>query len=369
MTSMLFVPRTDDDVGQDVTGLTSGIAELPASVGAMFGTYLVGTFFGLMLYGFSLHQVYKYARLFPSDTLFIRLLVMSVMAIETIHAAFTMHTCYHYLTAKYNNPAILNQGVWSLNFIPLIIAINMVISQLFFARRVYLMGKAYRIIVSITMLWFILEIGFSIAAVAKVIAIPTFDAVSKVNHLLAATFGAAFIGDALLTGSLIVVLRKSRSMELKQTESVLNRFNLYAINTGLLHAILNIVIFIIVLALPQDIIHGSISIITTRLYGNTLLAVLNSRKFNVITHGIEANEDDVGMNIFARATRIAMQERWNVPQVPLPSPSAINIRVTKEMGNDGVEGYEKSLTEFSENPTPRDGRHNAASMGNFMIIE
>ncbi|KAI0788122.1 hypothetical protein C8Q74DRAFT_1366885 [Fomes fomentarius] len=383
MALMPFNARAVDGVDQDVTVLAGDIPMLPPSIGAMFGTYLIGSFFGLMLYGFSLHQVYKYARLFPSDTLFIRLLVMSVMVIETIHAAFTMHTCYHYLIANYNNAAILNQGVWSLNFIPLIVGINMVISQSFFARRVYLMGKVFRIVVDISMLWFVLELGFSIAAVAKVIAIPSFDAVSKVNHLLAATFGAAFIGDALLTGSLILVLHRSRSTEPKQsvpslrrywnviddyrrTESVLDWFNLYAINTGLLHAILNVVSFIIVLSLPQDIIHGSISIITTRLYGNTLLAVLNSRKFNVITRGIEAIEGDVGMHAIARATRIAKQERWNVPQVPSPSPSAINIQVTTEMGNDSIKGYEKS--EFSENPR-RGGRNSVPSRMNFIVIE
>lgn len=95
MAPMPFNPRAVDGVGQDVTGLAGNIPVLPPSIGAMFGTYLIGTFFGLMygtlsihvcaldtdrhtplrLYGFSLHQVYRYARLFPSDTLFIRLLV------------------------------------------------------------------------------------------------------------------------------------------------------------------------------------------------------------------------------------------------------------------------------------------------------
>ena len=44
---------------------------------------------------------------------------------------------------------------------------------------------------------------------------------------------------------------------------------------------------------------------------------LNSRKFNVITRGIEAIEGEaVGMNqIIARANRLAKQERWNVPEV------------------------------------------------------
>lgn len=99
------------------------------------------------------------------------------------------------------------------------------------------------------------------------------------------------------------------------------------------------------------------------------------------------------MHVIARATRIATQERWNVPQVrtalaspkclaipcstvvlvspdtpqvPSPSPSAINIQVTTEMGNDNIKGYEN--TEFSENPK-RGGRNSVPSKMNFIVIE
>ncbi|KAI0709772.1 hypothetical protein C8Q76DRAFT_79526 [Earliella scabrosa] len=380
--ALILFPRAGDSVdpsvvqaGTDQGALEGALLAYP-SLGATFGAYLMGTFFGLMLYGFSVHQTYRYVRLFPNDTLFIRSLVGAVMSLETVHAIFTMHTCYHYLTANYNNPVVLNLGVWSINYIPIIIAVNMMLSQLFFARRVWLMGKVYRIIVAVALLWFGVEIGFSIAAVLKVIAVSDFHAVSKVNHLLAATFGAAFIGDSLLTGSLIAVLRRNRNSEYRQDESPFDTMLMYMINTGLLHAILNALSFVIVLALPDDLVHGSISIITTRLYGNTLLAVLNSRKFNVITRGIEAIEGEaVGMNqIIARANRLAKQERWNVPEVrlrprylvPEPSPPVIKVQVTTEMGDDGHK-YEKSLRE--PEPSRRGTRASARSMLNFITID
>ncbi|RPD54327.1 hypothetical protein L226DRAFT_279710 [Lentinus tigrinus ALCF2SS1-7] len=326
-----LVPRADD--GLDSSALQGASSQFP-SLANTYGAYLIGTFFGTGLYGFFVHQLYRYGRLFPTDTLFIRLLVLTVMILETIHVVFTMHTCYYYLTSNYFNPAVLNLGVWSLNGIPVIVGVNMFISQLFFARRVYLIGKHYRFIVAVAMLFFAVEIGFSIGAVCEVIAISTFDSIVKVNQLLAATFGAAIMGDSLLTGSLIWVLRRSRSTETRQVEPFVETLNVYIINTGLLHDILNVVSLIVVLAFPHDLIHGCISIVTTRLYGNTLMAVLNSRKLN-LSRGIEVLDGEVSMNLFTRANRLATQERWNVPQVPdSNAPSVINIQVTTEMGGD-----------------------------------
>ncbi|KAI0749962.1 hypothetical protein C8Q80DRAFT_657032 [Daedaleopsis nitida] len=331
--ALLLLSRQADGLTADPSALEGAMLDFP-SLDSTFGAYLVGTFIGLVLYGFSVHQAYRYVRLFPTDAPFIRFLVSAVIALETVHAIFTTHTCYYYLTSHYFQPDVLNRGVWSLNWIPFVIAINMFISQLFFARRVYLMGKHYRIIVGIAMLFFAVEIGFAIAAVYEVIVISTFNAVAKVNHLLAATFAAAVVGDTLLTGSLINVLLRSRTSEYRRPESTLDMWILYIINTGLLHDALNVLSLVIVVVYPQDLIHGCISIVTTRIYGNTLLAVLNSRKFNVITRGIDAIEEaGMGMNIIARANRIATQERWNVPQAPDESgPPVINIHVTTEMG-------------------------------------
>ncbi|RDX44018.1 hypothetical protein OH76DRAFT_1122946 [Lentinus brumalis] len=326
----LAPPAADGSGG---SALRDGLLQVP-SLANTYGAYLIGTFFGTGLYGFFVHQVYRYARLFPTDTLFIRLLILTVMILETIHMVFTMHTCYYYTISNYFNPAVLNRGIWSLNVIPILVGVNMFISQLFFARRVYLIGKHYRFVVAISMLFFVVEIAFSVAAVGEVIAISTFDSISKVNHLLAGTFGAAIVGDTLLTGSLMWVLSRNRSVETRQIEPFIETLNVYIINTGLLHDVLNTVSFIAVLALPHGLIHGSVSIIATRLYGNTLMAVLNSRKLNV-SRGIEVLDGEVSMNIFSRATRLAAQERWNVPQVPDSSaPSVINIQVTTEMGGD-----------------------------------
>ncbi|KAI0709773.1 hypothetical protein C8Q76DRAFT_798565 [Earliella scabrosa] len=313
--------------------------ELATKLEQSLGAYLIGTYFGVLLYGLGVHQTYRYFRLFPTDTKLIRTSVIAVMLLQTIHTVFTIHTCYHYFVSHFGNGRFLTFGVWSLNWIPLVMAVTMFVSQIFFARRVSLIGSPYRWITFVAMFFFVVEIGFAIATVYQAQQhADGFWNLDVVNHFLTAIFGSAAIGDTLLTGSLIIVLRRSRRVDVRRTESVLHVAGVYIINTGLLHDILNVTSLVLAIIFSHELIHASIGNVTTRLYANTLLAVLNTRKLST-TRDIEVFNGGDGMNVIARANRQAAQERWNVPQVADNAPSAIHIAVMTEMASD------KAMTE------------------------
>ncbi|KAI0808209.1 hypothetical protein C8Q74DRAFT_1363616 [Fomes fomentarius] len=48
-----------------------------------YGAILVGTFVTFILYGLSVHQTYCYARLYPSDTVVLKLIVLPVATATT----------------------------------------------------------------------------------------------------------------------------------------------------------------------------------------------------------------------------------------------------------------------------------------------
>ncbi|KAH9933643.1 uncharacterized protein BXZ73DRAFT_101027 [Epithele typhae] len=312
--------------------------DLP-SLDPTYGSYLIGTYLGLIdSTSCAMFQDHSDA----SRNSYYAFLVSDV-GLDHVDAAPDSTPSYYYLVSHYFQPEVLQIGVWSLNATPLIVGVNMIFSQLFFARRVYLMGKQYRYIVAIAVIFFGVELAFSIAALVSVIKISSFGELDQVNHLLAVTFGAGALGDTLLSGSLITVLYLSRKKGSgRRTEmGVFETILVYVVNTGLLHDCLNILSLAVVLAYPNYLIHASISIVTTRVYANTLLAVLNSRKL-LYNRGVEFFEDSGGRgmtNIIARANRLAEQERWNVPQVPDDAPSVINIKVTTEMGGDDRKSY------------------------------
>ncbi|KAI1785103.1 hypothetical protein LXA43DRAFT_1066197 [Ganoderma leucocontextum] len=80
-----------------------------------FGAVLLGTFIGLIFYGITLHQSYRYFRMYPSDLPSLKRLVFFVVILETITSAMSMHVCYYYLVANYFNPPALLHGMWSID--------------------------------------------------------------------------------------------------------------------------------------------------------------------------------------------------------------------------------------------------------------
>ncbi|TFK91583.1 hypothetical protein K466DRAFT_310372 [Polyporus arcularius HHB13444] len=305
------------------------------SLDETYGAYLLGTFVATVLYGISVHQLYRYFRQFSTDTVFIRCLVYLVMILETVHTALNMHTSYYYLVTNYFDPAVLRTGIWSLIYAPILIGLVTLISQLFFARRGFLIGSTYRTLTAVAMIFYLVELGFSIAAIYVGATISSISDLATVTHLVAASFGGAVVGDAFLAGVLIYVIRHSRR-NLKRCGGMFELLSIYGINTGLVHGFLNVAALVFALALPSALIHSAINLIATRVYANTLLAVLNSRQLTVgsgihITNGTSG----YGMNIISRANRLAAQERWNVPQAPKASaPEMIDITVTTEVEGD-----------------------------------
>ncbi|KAI0768331.1 hypothetical protein BD413DRAFT_135133 [Trametes elegans] len=144
------------------------LPEPPEPLDDTLGVLLIGNLVALILYGFTLHQAYHYARSYPEDRRCPRLLVWLALTFETVSSVLGVHACYHYAVKDYYHPGNLQVGIWfafsshgsearngakhivlsrSLNLYPLIAGLPMVISQSFFARRLWKLGQRYRLVV------------------------------------------------------------------------------------------------------------------------------------------------------------------------------------------------------------------------------
>ncbi|KAI1790102.1 hypothetical protein LXA43DRAFT_1083541 [Ganoderma leucocontextum] len=308
------------------------LAAIAAIIPQTLGADLLGTFFGLVLYGLSVHQLYRYFRLFPSDAFFIRILVALVMTFETVHTVLTMHFCYNFLVTNYFNPVAFLNGVWSLDALPIVVSTIVFSSQLFFARRAYLAGPRFRPFVIFALLLVMAEIGFSIVITIKTFS-QNYTRLNNEKWLISTTLGMPLAADLVFSVTLLIVLRVSRQCETSNRESKLDLFVIYVVNTGLLHCIVNVV----ALAVNLASINGTstyyllFNVIAARLYANSLLAALNSRE---VKPGNIAFDGSIGLNFIERATRRAAAETWNVPQVPEGPPSMIDIKMTTELETD-----------------------------------
>ncbi|KAL1949737.1 hypothetical protein VTO73DRAFT_8618 [Trametes versicolor] len=314
------------------------LAEASATLEKTYGAYLIGTCLSLVLYGVSLLQFYRYVRLYPTDTAFIRTLVVAVMILETVQIPMLMHSCYWALVTHYFDPLALTQGVWSVQIAPTVSAAITLTAQTFFARRVALLGFGFKIVVAIATLCLAAFLGMAIAVTVVAIQLHNLENFGpNTEWLFGAGLWFATGADLLLAGSIIVALRYSRdTYGPRGVDGRADRFMLYFVNTGLMTGIFNMIPSILATTDPRSFTWAAVSYIATRLYANTLLAVLNSRKL-MASRGVEIfGPASFERNIISRATHLATVEQWGAPQLPDSGPARINIKVTAEMEADTV---------------------------------
>ncbi|TFK91290.1 hypothetical protein K466DRAFT_333349 [Polyporus arcularius HHB13444] len=233
-----------------------------ASMGETFGALLLGTFSGTILYGLGLHQLYRYFQLYPKDLIFVRSVVILTMIFETLHTFLTLHVCYFYLVDNYLCPGRLQQTVWSINLLAITTGMTMSASQMFFARRLYKVGPGYRKVVFLAMAFLVGEFAFAVTSTVELYLETSFY-----------TFGK---------------MTRSRT-GMKLTDDRIDVLIIYTINTGLATGVFNVISLILAVAMSEQFLYVCFSIVTTRLYGNTLLAAVNSRVYSV-PGGLEAFE-------------------------------------------------------------------------------
>ncbi|KAH9895563.1 hypothetical protein C8Q73DRAFT_789360 [Cubamyces lactineus] len=232
----------------------------PPSLNNTYGALVLGTVFGLMLYGLTVHQTYRYGRLYPKDSLWLKALVAGILVMETLHITLCIVAVYYHLVDNYFNPLSLLEG------------------HCFYAFRVYQIGShtIYKSLVAVALVCMVCTFGFMIAATVLGFRLSLND-FQHVSWLVSAIFGCTVLADICLAGTLVVFLLRSRTGS-RRTDSLIELLIIYSINTGVLTTIFGLLGFIFAIILPGNLIYIGISVVGVKLYANSVLAVLNSRR-------------------------------------------------------------------------------------------
>ncbi|OSC96318.1 hypothetical protein PYCCODRAFT_1379399 [Trametes coccinea BRFM310] len=240
-----------------------------------FGAFLIGTLFAVMLYGMTIHQVYQYFRFHSDGERWNKCLVcLSHNTLETFHVILCIHACYYYFIRSFGNWDELAVGVWVVSDLYYVrMEISLPLCS-FFARRVYLISASYRVVVLIAVVLLFGELGeFSL---------PRFAHFQKFTWLISAGAAMAVVADGLLTCILVTVLRKNMT-GIKRMDTIVDTLILYTVTTDetdyLVLSLVNLLSFIFSLLSPSNLIYTAFGVVSTKLYANSLLAALNSRKY------------------------------------------------------------------------------------------
>ncbi|KAI0773046.1 hypothetical protein BD413DRAFT_611970 [Trametes elegans] len=292
------------------------------SLDSTIGAVLVGTVVGVMLYGLTVHQTYRYFKLYPADRLLLKVLVATILVFETVHTVLWIIVVYHYtISEAFNLPGVL-LGHWAVRTTFMITSFAVLVCQIFYVCRVYLIGFQYRwlaVPAVISMLS-----GFSFGMAGGVEAFLYAHYITDFQHfswMVSIAYGFAVLTDVILTSALVFVLHRSRT-GFKRTDSMIDVLIIYTINTGLLTSVVSILAFVFALILPGNLIYAAITIVGSKLYANSVLAVLNSRR-SIDDRFLDAfesfdlpsipNSRDITCEVYRRGAHSPMV--WNAPQM------------------------------------------------------
>ncbi|OBZ66890.1 hypothetical protein A0H81_13211 [Grifola frondosa] len=369
--------------------------QLVPSLDDTFGALLIGTCLAAMLYGLTTHQCYRYLRLYPADGWGLKSMVACLWLLDTFHTTLSVHTwwaipyighltqhlislipSYFYLVTSYSNPESLPNGVWSARLLVSITSIVTAISHLFLSRRLYLLGNRSATLV----------VAFVSTADARKARFRSWYGNVESTFLhLSLTFcyasavnrGAASFcvtGNSQLTwvavaDLLIIGFRgimrcehhdcpvrgpppkpnwiQTHGLPDRRDDSVhdQHRFidrvscdpcTVFGISTTIMSfrsSMFTLAALICAAAMPRNFIYLALYIIVSKMYTNSLLAILNSRR-SIVDRGAEGME--TGSFGLANPAEMRTSRRWDAASPSVRQPSAgkksavIDVKVTTE---------------------------------------
>ncbi|KAI0750017.1 hypothetical protein C8Q80DRAFT_1165586 [Daedaleopsis nitida] len=300
------------------TSVHDGLPQLP-TFNTSLGAILLCTVIGCMFYGLMAHQTSRYFTLYPTDFLALKLLVLLVFVVDTVHTATTIHVCYYYLVNSFFDIHAATHGVWSLWVEFIETSAIMIIAHGFYARRLFLLSKGSWVPVVSILVVLASELGFSIAATVELFRKAYFAYFFKFNWMLWGCLISAFLVDVLATSFLTYVLRNSRTL-FRKTNSTIDVLIVYGINTGLSTSIITLVSLICAVAMPHTLVFYGINIISAKMYANSLLAVLNSRRSITDKDADVYDTGSFGLQVFNPHQRKKNGEPRPQAAPPLPRP-------------------------------------------------
>ncbi|PIL31187.1 hypothetical protein GSI_05884 [Ganoderma sinense ZZ0214-1] len=271
-------------------------------------------------------STYQYFREYAGDRKFMKVWVLTVVFLETAVSCLILHIAYFYLVEKYWEPTYLfvRKPVWGFTALPILATLVVVLSQSFFIRRVWLFAPKFRPVVGLAFIMSLSNVGFFTALGVKTSKASNFIDGLKYTWLASVGSSIQMGGDIILSLTLIYVLRQSRT-GINKTDSMLEVLIAYALSTGALNCVVHILNVAFSIAWPSNFIYAMLSCILTKLYANTFLVALNTRKF--LTHSLSdrSRSGPIGLSGLAGTDRSS-----GYTGSTNPTPTTIELKVVRE---------------------------------------
>ncbi|KAI0313143.1 hypothetical protein OF83DRAFT_1175947 [Amylostereum chailletii] len=255
-------------------------APVPSETLMQVGPILVGALFSWMLFGISSVQLYIYHISFPRERWTIQASVYIIFALDIFQSVVACALAWKTLCSGWGRPVNLQFPGWTFSAIPCVSSIVAAWVQIFYAWRIYQLGK-WRVIpcviimVALAQLSAANAIGISFVSLKDIVRLHDKRMYARTIIWLG---GGAFT-DLVITASMVYLLysAKKRSHTFERSSRMINRLIRITMETGVVCALSAILELGFFLGMPHNNLHLLIALMLSKIYSNTLMTSLNSR--------------------------------------------------------------------------------------------
>ncbi|KAJ7063676.1 hypothetical protein C8F01DRAFT_1133909 [Mycena amicta] len=283
-------------------------------VGPMTIPLFVGTILNWCLLGSLVVQVIIYFTAFPRDPKLSKLLVGLVCIVETLQTLSDTRDTSRTFGARWGDFTVLDDVGWSWFSVPIIGSTIACAGQLFFAWRIYIIGRSLVMPVIITILT-VFQFGAGIWSGIDIARAGRYSLLQFSSFKVpVAWLSATALCDLVIVASTCYYLLKNRRPGFNpSTTALISRIIKITVETGLVCAVYALLDLSLFVAFKGNSSHLAVCIELSKVYSNSILAILNSRvsfghsaaTTNVVHSGMSSAPSDV---VFKAIQRTAASE-------------------------------------------------------------
>ncbi|PBK99130.1 hypothetical protein ARMGADRAFT_1074026 [Armillaria gallica] len=299
--------------------MSNSSGEIPTNVEVLTGAVFIGNLLNWGLFGCLVVQIHFYYLNYSSDRPVIRGLVAFAFVLEFVQTILVTHDAFITFCSQWGTPSALLRVGYIWLTLPIFGSLMSFVAQSFYAWRLRLLTKAFwlpAIIVFISLTQFIAGIITGVI----VIGINDVRELSKSFKAASVWLAGTAVCDIIIAGCMVYFLRKSKT-GFHRTDALLTRIIVITIETGLASAAVATLDMILFLKYRDQNWHLCTAMMLSKLYANSLLVVLNSRR-RIVTQTFSESDNLYSMGPMSSSSRAANR------------PRTINISVSREVHGD-----------------------------------
>jgi len=262
-----------------------------ADIGRTFGALLVGGITAAVFSGIVTAQTFSYFNTYPKDATEVKLLIGVVWFLDFCHTIFVSTSLWDHLIAHFGSVERIDYVPWSLALTIAFTAILTFLVHLFFIYRIFVLSnRNYFFAIPLTLLA-CARLCFACLTTAKLITLRSLKRFVEL-YTFSFTSGLALSSliDVLVTGLLCYLLLSHKQNS--NLNGVLDKLLLYTFENGSMTCAAAFTSLVCWLTNHStSLVFMGLHFVISKLYANSLLASLNTRK------GLQANRHPISGNL------------------------------------------------------------------------